>query len=73
MFMYLEGWHFIDALYYTVATITTVGYGDFVPTHLLSRIIAVIYMVLTIPFVLISMGVVADSVYQYRKEQEDHV
>ena len=28
----------IDALYFTVVTITTVGYGDFSPTNWLSRI-----------------------------------
>ena len=27
----LEGWNVLDRVYFTVMTITTVGYGDFVP------------------------------------------
>ncbi len=30
-FHFVEGWNYIDAAYYTTVTITTVGYGDFVP------------------------------------------
>ncbi|MEE8402853.1 MAG: NAD-binding protein [Candidatus Hydrothermarchaeaceae archaeon] len=31
-FMYLEGKTFLESLYFVVATVTTVGYGDIVPT-----------------------------------------
>jgi len=27
----LEGWRTLDSAYFTVATVTTVGYGDFIP------------------------------------------
>ncbi len=30
-FHYVEGWNFLDAAYFTTATMSTVGYGDFVP------------------------------------------
>ena len=26
-----EGWRYLDALYFTIVTVTTIGYGDFVP------------------------------------------
>jgi len=49
-FVWLEGWSFFDALYMTVTTLTTVGYGE---THPLDRIGRVYNMVL----ILTGMGV----------------
>jgi hypothetical protein len=33
----VEGWSVIDALYFTVVTLTTIGYGDLHPTTDLSK------------------------------------
>lgn len=30
-YSYIEGWRYLDSVYFTVATVTTVGYGDIVP------------------------------------------
>lgn len=65
-FVYFEGWSLLDALYFTVSTITTVGYGDLVPTHAASKIIATIYMVLMVPALLIGVGVVSEIVEERR-------
>jgi len=67
LFMIIEGWSFVDALYFTVSTITTVGYGDFVPTQTSSKILATIYMILMVPGLLISIGVVSEVVQERRK------
>jgi voltage-gated potassium channel len=37
-FVWLEGWDFFDALYMTVTTLTTVGYGEIHPLHRIGRI-----------------------------------
>ena len=29
-YSYIEGWEYIDSLYFTVVTVTTIGYGDIV-------------------------------------------
>ncbi len=70
LFMVLEDWTPIEALYFTVATMTTVGYGDLAPTTDVSRFIATIYMVTIVPLMLVSMGVVADTVYTYRTQRK---
>jgi hypothetical protein len=46
MFFYhrVEGWTFLDALYFSVITLTTVGYGDFSPQTPLGKIFTMIYI-----------------------------
>jgi len=31
VYSFIEGWRYIDSAYFTVATVTTIGYGDIVP------------------------------------------
>jgi hypothetical protein len=38
---YIENWRFGDALYFTFVTGLTIGYGDFTPRHMISRLLAV--------------------------------
>ena len=37
----VEGWPFIDAMYFSVATLATVGYGDFTPTTTAGKVFTV--------------------------------
>lgn len=41
-----EGWGYIDSLYFSVTTIATVGFGDFVPTKDITKIFTVFYIIL---------------------------
>lgn len=59
MFTYIEGWSFIDSFYFVTMTSTTVGYGDFVPTHNASKIITMLYALSIIPIVLYTFSLVA--------------
>lgn len=47
MFVYhwLEGWSYLDALYFCVISLATVGYGDLTPTTPLAKLFTIIYVI----------------------------
>jgi DNA repair exonuclease SbcCD ATPase subunit len=61
MFMFIEGWSFIDAFYFVTMTATTVGYGDLIPTHTTSKIITILYSLSIVPLVLYAFTIVAKA------------
>lgn len=40
----VEGWHWVDALYFSATTLSTVGFGDLSPATQLGKIFTVIYI-----------------------------
>lgn len=59
--MYTEGMTFPDALWWSIVTCTTVGYGDISPSTALGRITAVILMMFGIGFI----GMLTGSITTY--------
>jgi voltage-gated potassium channel len=45
VYHFLEGWSYLDALYFCVVSLATVGYGDFTPTTPLARAFTIIYLI----------------------------
>ena len=41
-----EGWSWLDSLYFSVVTLTTVGYGDLSPQTSLGKIFTMVYIIL---------------------------
>ncbi len=44
----VEGWRMLDSYYYTIVTVTTIGYGDFVPKTDTGKIFTMFYSFLGI-------------------------
>jgi hypothetical protein len=43
LYSIIEGWSLIDSAYFTTITLTTIGYGDLVPTHTASKVITMFF------------------------------
>ena len=70
----VEGWTVIQALYFTVITLTTVGYGDLHPTTEFSRLFTIFFVLAGVSILLgflnfIIGRTVKDRVDRKQKEQ----
>jgi len=63
-YMGIEGSSFLDGLYMTVITITTVGYGEVVPLHSLGKIFTMVLLFVGVSFVLYVFGKVTEAVVE---------
>ena len=61
----------LDALWWCVATVTTVGYGDVVPVTSLGRIVALVYMFFGIILITTTLAVISNTFYKKRFEKEE--
>jgi hypothetical protein len=45
VYMFLEGWTLVDALYFSVVALATVGFGDLHPTTDAAKLFTVLYII----------------------------
>ena len=48
----LEGWNYLDSVYFAVSTATTLGYGDFVPVTVGGKLFTIFFAILIISLAL---------------------
>jgi hypothetical protein len=67
-FHYLErDWNWVEAFYFATYTLTTVGYGDYVPSNDASRLCASVYMIFGVTIALAALAVIGSN-YMTRRE-----
>ncbi len=65
----VEGWHWFDALYFTVITLATVGYGDFVPQTVPGKAFTIVYILLGLGLFVALVRSIAEGVLEQRRKR----
>jgi voltage-gated potassium channel len=65
-FHVFEGWSFVDSLYTTVVTLSTVGYGDFYPRTSEGRLFTIFLIIVGVGTMLYAVGLLAETVVEGR-------
>ena len=70
LFHYIESWNYVDSFYFTTTTVTSLGYGDIVPTTPLSKIITSLFAIMGIALVLTVLSAFAGTFISFNKSTQ---
>ncbi|MBU0623984.1 MAG: potassium channel family protein [Candidatus Thermoplasmatota archaeon] len=68
VYHHIEGWTWIDSFYFSVCSMTTVGYGDLVPTTEGARLFTAFYVLVGVAVAFTALGVLGAN--YLRRSQE---
>lgn len=69
----VEGLRWIDSLYFSVITLTTVGYGDFSPATDLGKVFTMVYVLIGIGIFVALVTDIAGHLIAARERKDQHV
>lgn len=67
-YYYAEQWRYLDAVYFSAYTMTTVGYGDIVPKTDLGKIFTIFYVFAGVGIALYGLTVISSHFVEVREE-----
>lgn len=71
VFILLEDWDFVDALYFAVVSMATVGYGDFAPSTHLGKLFTIVFLVVGIGLFVLTVAAVAEAILSELRRPRD--
>ena len=69
VYKFLEGWTWIQSFYFSVTTLSTVGYGDMHPTTEISRLFTSFYILTGVAIALAAMGIIGMNYLEKREKK----
>ena len=70
-FWLVEGWSLLDAAFFSVVTISTVGYGELVPQTVLGKLFAMFYIIVGLGVFVAAATALADALLRRRAQDPD--
>jgi hypothetical protein len=71
VYHFLEGWEWIDCIYFSIITLTTVGYGDFSPQTVYGKIFTIFYIIVGIGIILSFINTVYSHYNNVKTDDKD--
>jgi len=63
---YIEGWNWLDSLYFSTITLTTIGYGDFAPQTDLGKAFTIVYIAIGVGMILAFINTIYSHFRDFR-------
>lgn len=60
----VEGWSYLDSIYFVVITATTIGYGDLVPQTVAGKIFTMFFSFFGIAMVFYAVSIITGNVFR---------
>lgn len=70
-YSWAEGWRTLDAVYFSVITIATVGYGDLTPHTDIGKLFTIFYVLIGLGIFVATASSIADAIINERRERYD--
>ena len=70
---FVEGWRWLDSLYFCVITLSTVGYGDFSPKTDPGKIFTIVYVFIGIGLLVAVFTRMAEALLETQRTQIDRL
>lgn len=66
-YSWIEGWGLLDSFYFSVITISTIGYGDLAPQTALGKLFTIGYVLVGLGLFVASASAIADIIISARR------
>ncbi|WP_045392608.1 potassium channel family protein [Falsirhodobacter sp. alg1] len=61
-YRWAEGWSWLDAAYFSVITISTIGYGDFSPQTAMGKVFTIFYVISGLGIFVVTASAIAERI-----------
>lgn len=69
-YRFVEGLDWVDAVYFSIVTLTTVGYGDFVPQTMIGKIFTIAYILIGVGVLASLLSTITSQIVEQKLEKE---